>query len=224
MINKQPTPWSTRFVTKLHYADEFDLTLTSGALNNYAFNANGLYDPDQTGTGHQVLAFDQLAVMYSRYRVLKVNYNVVFGNPATNGAAVRCQVAHVNGSTIPVRPAIFEVAYAKRGVVGPYGQPLKLSGTFDLTKLNADPAKYRIDDRYAATVTTNPAEVMYIILSAYPNVNSTTRVSVSFTYHVEFYDPETPGSSAIEGTTVDAIKKKHKADQIARISQQNSTN
>jgi hypothetical protein len=216
MVNRMATPWATRYVTQLHYTDEFDISLTSGALNNYVFNANGLFDVDQTGTGHQFLGFDQLAVLYSRYRVLKVNFNVVFGNVATNGAAVRCQVAHVNGSTIPARPAIFEVAFAKRGVVGPYGQPLKLVGSFDLTKLNADPAKYRIDDRYAATVTTNPAEVMYMILSLYPNVTSTCRVCVSFTYHVEFYDPETPGSSITEGTTVEAAKKRFKADQLAR--------
>lgn len=213
-VNPSRTPWATRDITKVKYTDEFDLTLTSGSLNNYAFNSNGLYDPDQTGTGHQPLGYDQLSAMYSRYRVFKVSWKVVFGNVATNGAAVRCAVSHVNGSTIPVRPACFELAYGKQGVVGPYGNPLKLQGSFDLTKLNSDPAKYLIDDRYAATVTSNPAEVMYILLSAYPNVSSTCRVSVSFVYHVEFYDPETPGSSITEGTTIEAMRKKHRADSL----------
>lgn len=212
-VNPSRTPWSTRTLTHVKYTDEFDLTLTSGSLNTYVFNANGLFDPDQTGTGHQPLGFDQYAVMYNRYRVLKVQYKVVFGNVATNGAAVRCTVAHINGSTVPARPAIFELANSKQGVVGPYGQPLKLQGSFDLTRLNADPAKYRIDDRYSSSISANPSEVMYIILAAYPNVSSTCRVAVDFTYHVEFYDIETPGSSITEGTTVEAIRKKFKADQ-----------
>lgn len=214
-VNRMPTPWSTRFRTSLKYTDEFDITLTSGVLSNYVFNSNGLFDIDQTGVGHQSLGFDQFTPMYSRYRVLAIGWKVVFGNVATNGAAVRCKVSHVNGSTIPSRPAIFETAYGKSGVVGPYGNPLRLAGRFDLTKLNADPTKYRIDDRYASTVTTNPAEVMYLVLSLFPNVSSTCRVCVEFTSEVEFYDPETPGASMGEGVTVEAIRKKFKADAAA---------
>jgi hypothetical protein len=218
-INPSRTPWPTRFITQIKYTDEFDITLTSGALSSYVYNSNGLYDPDQTGTGHQPLGFDQYAAMYSRYRVLRTQYRVTFGNVATNGAAVRCRISHVNGSSIPVRPAIFETAVGKEIVVGPYGQPGVVQGSFDLTKLNADPRKYRIDDRFAATVTSNPAEVMYMILSLYPNVSSTCRVSVSFIYHVEFYDIETPGSSIGEGTTVEALRKKHKLDQAKQQQQ-----
>lgn len=217
--NPSKTPWPARQITHLHYADEFDITLTSGSLYNYVFNSNSLYDPDSTGTGHQPLGFDQFSAMYSRYRVLGVQYRVTFGNPATNGAAVRCRVSHVNGSSMPVRPACFEVGYGKMGVVGPYGQPLTLQGYFDLTKLNADPAKYKVDDRFAATVTSSPAEVMSVLLSLYPNVSSTCRVAVSFIYHVEFYDNETPGSSYGEGETIDVIRKKHK-DSIKRLQQQ----
>ncbi len=209
--NPSRTPWATRAVTQIQYTDEFDINLTSGSLSTYVFNSNGLYDPDQTGTGHQPLGFDQYAVMYNRYRVLRVSYNVNFGTIASTGAAVRATVAHNNGSTIPSRPAIFELANSKQGVIGPYGQALNLKGTFDLTKLNAAPRVYLIDDRYSALVTGNPAEVMYIILGLYPNVTASCRVTVKFIYHVEFYDVDTPTSSSLKtpGRTIEDVRKEH---------------
>lgn len=202
------TPWPTRTVTRLDYTDQFDIVCTSGVLSVYTFNSNGLFDPDQTGTGHQPLGFDQYAAQYNRYRVLKVDYQVTFGNPAASYSAHRCTIAHVNGSTVPSNPAMFEIPYSKQGVVGTYGQPLTLRGSFNLTKLNADPTKYRIDDRYSALVTGNPAEVMYMHLAIMPNSSSTQRVVVKFVYHVEFYDIETPGAS-LTGHSVDYYKKQH---------------
>ncbi len=195
VVNPMKTPWPTRTITRLDYTDQFDIVHTSGVLSVYTFNSNGLYDPDQTGTGHQPLGFDQYAAQYNRYRVLKLDYQVTFGNPAVSYSSYRCTVAHVNGSTVPSNPAIFEVPYSKQGVVGTYGTPLTLRGSFNLTKLNADPAKYRIDDRYSALVTGNPAEVMYMHLGIMPNASATQRITVKLVYHVEFYDIETPGSS-----------------------------
>lgn len=210
-FNPSRTPWATRAVTQIQYTDEFDINLTNGVLSTYVFNANGLYDPDQTGGGHQPLGFDQYAVMYNRYRVLKVGYNVNFGTIASTGAAVRATVAHNNGSTIPARPAIFELANSRQGVIGPYGQALNLKGTFDLTRLNASPSVYRVDDRYSALVSGNPTEVMYIILGLFPNVTASCRVTVKFIYHVEFYDIETPGSSlkGVPSRTIEDIRKEY---------------
>ncbi len=209
-MNPMKTPWPTRTVTRLDYTDQFDIVCTSGVLSVYTFNSNGLYDPDQTGTGHQPLGFDQYAAQYNRYRVLKMDYQVTFGNPAVSYSSFRCTVAHVNGSTVPSSPAMFEIPYSKQGVVGTYGNALTLRGSFNLTKLNADPAKYRIDDRYSALVTGNPTEVMYCHLAIMPNASATLRVHVKFVYHVEFYDIETPGSSIFEGgKTVEDYRKYH---------------
>ncbi len=211
VVNPMKTPWPTRTVTRLDYTDQFDIVCTSGVLSVYTFNSNGLYDPDQTGTGHQPLGFDQYASQYNRYRVLKLDFQVSFGNPAVSYSSYRCTVAHVNGSTVPSNPAIFEVPYSKQGVVSTYGPALQLRGSFNLTKLNSDPQKYRIDDRYSALVTGNPAEVMYMHLGIMPNASATIRIHVKLVYHVEFYDIETPGSSLYlkDGKSVDYYRKQH---------------
>lgn len=202
------TPWPTRTITRLDYTDQFDIVHTSGTLSVYTFNSNGLFKPDQTSAGHQPLGYDQIAAQYNRYRVFKVDYQVTFGNPATSYSSFRCTVAHVNGSTVPTVPAMFEVPYSKQGVVGTYGTPLTLRGSFNLTKLNSDPAKYKIDDRYSGLVTGNPAEVMYIHLAILPNASATQRISVKFVYHAEFYDIENPGSS-IDGLPVEHFIQKY---------------
>lgn len=44
---------------------------TSPGVHN--FSANSLFDPDQTGTGHQPRGFDQLKLLYNRYKVYAVN-------------------------------------------------------------------------------------------------------------------------------------------------------
>ncbi len=215
VVNPMKTPWPTRTVTRLDYTDQLDIVCTSGVLSVYTFNSNGLYDPDQTGTGHQPLGFDQYAAQYNRYRVLKMDYLVVFGNPAVSYSSYRCTVAHVNGSTVPSNPAIFEVPYSSQGAVSTYGPPLRLRGSFNLTKLNSDPQKYRVDDRYSALVTGNPTEVMYCHLGIMPNATATIRVHVKFVYHVEFYDIETPGAS-VSGHTVEYYKKQYQNSMLQK--------
>lgn len=223
LVNRGPTPWPTRFETKLNYTDEFDVTVTAGVMNVYTFNANALFDPDQTGTGHQPLGFDQYAVQYSRYRVLNVSYTAYMSNPATAQGHCRVAFKFVNGSSIPARPAMYEVQLGDETTVGTSGAPpAKVAGHFDLTKLNADPAKYRIDDRYSALTTGNPTEVMYLHGSLYSNVAFTGRWIVKLRYLVEFYDNETPAASIFEMLTRDeeyaAIVKAYWAEKTMLVS------
>jgi hypothetical protein len=57
--------------SKLRYASDVSLDPAAAAAASYVFCANGLYDPDTTGTGHQPYGFDQAMAIYSRYRVRK---------------------------------------------------------------------------------------------------------------------------------------------------------
>ena len=59
---------------------------TSLGVEAYAFRANGLYDPDVTGTGHQPYGFDQYMVLYQRYKVLRSRITVSFAPSGDNDA------------------------------------------------------------------------------------------------------------------------------------------
>jgi len=52
----------------MKYVQQVSLDPSAGLVNN-SFNANSLYDPDQTGTGHQPNGYDTLSALYSRYLV-----------------------------------------------------------------------------------------------------------------------------------------------------------
>lgn len=64
-----PIPMSA--TVKLRYSDCVSINpTTGGTLTFHAFRANGLYDPDRTGIGHQPYGYDQISQFYDHYEVL----------------------------------------------------------------------------------------------------------------------------------------------------------
>lgn len=58
-----------RFTTSLKYTMVLDRDVSSASYLEYNFVANGMYDPDITGVGHQPAFFDQLMAFYDHYTV-----------------------------------------------------------------------------------------------------------------------------------------------------------
>ncbi len=74
-------------VRKLRYVDSVVLNAGTGTAVNHFFSANGLFDPDITGTGHQPLAFDQYIAMYDHYKVLSSKMTIhPLANPSASTA------------------------------------------------------------------------------------------------------------------------------------------
>lgn len=71
--------------TTLKYHQDIGISSASGAVAGNTFRANSLYDPDETGTGHQPMYFDQLAAVYGRYQVVASTIRVCF-TPVTETA------------------------------------------------------------------------------------------------------------------------------------------
>ncbi len=65
-----------KMMVKLRYVDTVSLNAGSAAIVNHNFSANGIFDPDVTGTGHQPLLHDEYALLYARYRVTKSTIKV----------------------------------------------------------------------------------------------------------------------------------------------------
>lgn len=73
--------------TKLRYISSSQVDESSGALGSWVFSANGLYDPDVTGIGHQPLGYDVFAQVYSRYLVLSSRIKVYVTCPSASANA-----------------------------------------------------------------------------------------------------------------------------------------
>lgn len=57
-------------LVRLRYCEEVLINATAGAVQSHSFAANGMYDPNITGTGHQPMNYDTWMGLYDHYVVL----------------------------------------------------------------------------------------------------------------------------------------------------------
>jgi len=112
-------PMPQALITTMRYTEPFSINPPVGTSGYYVFSANGLYDPNITGTGHQPMGFDQLMTFYNHYEVIgaKIKFSVVPGaevtgfnfgiklddssQPAATGIDTICEHAMTNWRTHP---------------------------------------------------------------------------------------------------------------------------
>lgn len=75
---------------KLHYSQYVPFVSTSGASTNAVFNMTSIFDPDNSGIGHQPLGHDEWAQFYKNYTVIGAQATFTFFNVGTN--AIPCRV------------------------------------------------------------------------------------------------------------------------------------
>jgi len=65
-----PIVMPNSYLTKLRYVETFGLDGAAAQSAVHVFRANGLFDPNMTGGGHQPKGFDQIALFWKRFHVL----------------------------------------------------------------------------------------------------------------------------------------------------------
>jgi len=190
-VNRSLQPFPNRYICKMKYATNI---ATAAASGSYVFNLNSLFDPDRTGVGHQVYGFDNLALLYNRYRVISCGWRVI--NPAGNfdGGSVMTACLPNNDLSIVFTDAgeMTENPRAKYIVQNPGGPITPLKGKSYIPKLvGRTKSQYMADDRYQADVTASPIEHALLYLQTFssngqplPSIN----LHVVLEYTVEFFD------------------------------------
>lgn len=107
---------------KLRYVQNFTLTPSTGSLVTQNFGANDGFHPDKTGTGHQPMRWDQMALFYNHY--------IVVGSKIT----VK-RVGHLATST-PAVPSVWGL-FLNDSVIGPTDYTLMIE---------QGRTKYRLDN------------------------------------------------------------------------------
>lgn len=82
-------------IVRMRYVEEFALDPGLGSVASYIFRANGLYDPNFSGTGHQPYGFDQWMTYYNQFTVLGSRIKAIFRNyssASANGIMVGLQL------------------------------------------------------------------------------------------------------------------------------------
>lgn len=85
-IARNRTGFPQRMRMNHRYATNIFRSAAAGAISTFVFSANGMFDPDITGTGHQPTYFDKMAALYDHYTVLSSKVSVVAVSISTSTA------------------------------------------------------------------------------------------------------------------------------------------
>lgn len=177
--------------TTLTYSDVISI-LPGGYVGQYTFRGNSCFDPDYTSTGHQPQYFDQMALLYTRYRVYGSKIILTAVNEQV-GSALQITVipsSEITAFTTSTYP--LEHPYAKGMQLLGVGGLITSRVTHKMTtqKILGLRAREVLDQDYSATTSATPSSVWYwqIVAQNLSTENVITTMQVTITYDVEFYD------------------------------------
>jgi hypothetical protein len=184
---------------KLFYYD-YGLTRsgTAGAVSNYFFIANGLFDPNITGGGHQPMGFDQMMLLYNQYTVVASKMSLTIYN-TTASVAVRAGVyLSPDASSITDPSRLIENGLITTKVI----PAINVAGYIKEFQLDCDVVKFfgraknvreLLDDGLlAGTSAVNPTEGVYYAVTAWDPFgasNYSTFFDVIIEYDAIFWEP-----------------------------------
>lgn len=195
-LARNPLPYVLN--ATLRYAEQFQVAPVSGAISVQVFSANGLYDPDTSGVGHQPRGFDEIIALYNHYVVTKASCQVDFATK-TAGIPVICGIT-VLGYNTPLaansyledRHTVFKVlggsdsnAVTRLSINAPIGQFL---GNRDVVD----------DPECKGSAVANPTEQVHFHVWCC-TLNDTTTITVNqllmMDFDTKFQEPIIPAQS-----------------------------
>lgn len=191
---KRMYPLNRSFRTTLRYAQR-GVTINppaGGLATAFIMSANGLYDPDISGVGHQPIGFDQFMAIYDHYTVHAAKITVDFHNddetnPVCVGIAVR------DNATITTNPhEIVEngnIDYTLLNAYGKWKDMCRVTMYQDIAKFLGR-KQLLSDPQCKGDASSNPTEQVYFhvviwSLGAVDAGNTTCMVTVDYdaTFH-----------------------------------------
>lgn len=177
-----------------YYSSGVIVSGVSGAANAYVFSANGLFDPDISGTGGQPMSFDQAMSYFNHYTVHRSTIQVTF---MSDSATLRASVGLFVSGSSTVNTSVETLlengdgAFQILEFAGAYGGTATFRRTLDLGKFQS------VDDvmddpNMRGDSASNPTEQAYYHLVVF-NTGTAATVQVDFqvviTYDATFHEP-----------------------------------
>ena len=205
----------TKSIRLLYGDTNFLLASTGLAPVARVFRANGMFDPDLTGLGHQPRGFDQLMAMYQKFSVtgIKVEAWLHAPEPGQSYVSPLPYILFSESSTVPTTfPDILETPTAvfadgcfggtetASGTAASTGEGKYMSIYFDMVKLRGsgkDRQAYINDDQNQGSSSADPANQGYVHIGWIRNGGSsadtcTVGLTVRLTYYATLLEPVLP--------------------------------
>lgn len=167
------------------YTDMLVLTGVAGATGSYTFSANGLYDPNITGTGRQPLCFDQMSALYDHYCVIgsKINIRVCATSTLIPAQYFGVYINDDTGTTPGSAAGYIANGRAFR-LLPPGGvNTTSMKASWSAKKVFGKSALANVD--LQGTAATNPTEQSYYTLFV-GTVDQSSNASVSVIVDIEY--------------------------------------
>ena len=187
-------PTKKQHRTQLRYFGNF-ISLNpglGGVASSHIFSANGLYDPDITGTGHQPIGFDELMALYDHYTVIGAKIRVYFNNLDSSNNQFGTVVVRDGPSASTDTREIVENGYVSMchlATAGTGGDKGQVATSVDIAKFLGR-SNALADSQLKGSSAANPSEQVYFHVSAFPadqvdagNVTATVILDYDVIFH-----------------------------------------
>lgn len=91
-LQRLGTIFPDRIFVPMRYSTRIGFTITSGVPQGNTFRGNSVFDPDETGSGHQAYGYDQLSAYYGAYRVVNSSCRIVMMPQTGTNLATQCLI------------------------------------------------------------------------------------------------------------------------------------
>ncbi len=186
---------------QIYYENGLSLT-SAGTIGYYRFSANGMFDPNVTGTGHQPMGFDTMMEYFDQYVVVRSRIKVRFTNATGEALARIGGIKLADDTASPSEQEFVENGLGRTQLFG--GDFSVVPGKWSMGEINLgcdvmeyfgrheDEKQFLNDVDMHGTATTNPTEQVYFLLAVW-NHNGAVAVSVKFdviiSYDAIYYEP-----------------------------------
>lgn len=178
----------------MRYCEQLTLQSTFGTLTNHRFRANGIFDPDQTGGGHQPMGHDQWAELYNHYVVIGAKINVTATlRGSTDKMAVGIFLDDGHSSLYGEYTSFLEAKRGSQRILALQRNSVRMNTTFSAKKFfNITDIKDNIK-HLGAAVGSDPTDEAYFNIYAQDILANTTNVDflICIDYIVSYSEPKT---------------------------------
>ncbi len=218
-LNRTPLlPAFTKVPKMLYYVTNLSLTApNTGAVVSYVFSANGMFDPDITGTGHQPIGFDQMMALYEQYTVTRSVINCRFrpNSRMQFGIALSPDTAVITNPSQFVENGLVNFrAYSGFGSTE-VGIPIpNLSLSCDVKGYFGPMTEREMlnNVNLFGTAAANPTEQVYFMISAWQGIGLDASAhncdfDALISYDAIFWEPRKVGESVGKGVRGDSSRE-----------------